>query len=34
MQRLETEQEVIKTELDSIKKVRDENISKTFKIFA
>lgn len=34
MQKLETEQEVITTELDSLKKVRDDNISKTFKIFA
>lgn len=34
MQRLETEQEAINTEMDSIKKVRNENIEKTFKIFA
>ena len=34
MQKLETEQEVINTELESLKKVRDDNISKTFKIFA
>ena len=34
MNMLETEQEVINTELESVKKVRNENISKTFKIFA
>ena len=34
MQMLETEQEAINTELQSIKKVRNENIEKTFKIFA
>ncbi|MCR5266503.1 MAG: hypothetical protein K6E29_07930 [Cyanobacteria bacterium RUI128] len=34
MQRLETEQEVINTELQSIEKVRNENIDRTFKIFA
>ncbi len=34
MQKLETEQEVINTELESIKKVRNDNIDKYFKIFA
>ena len=34
MQKLETEEEAINTELQAIEKVRDENIQKTFKIFA
>lgn len=34
MIKLETEQEAINTELDSIKKVRNDNIEKYFKIFA
>jgi hypothetical protein len=34
MQKLETEQESINTELDSVQKICDENIEKTFKIFA
>ncbi len=34
MSMLETEQEVINTELESIKKVRNDNIDKYFKIFA
>lgn len=34
MQKLETEQEVINTELESIKKVKQDNIDRFFKIFA
>jgi len=34
MAKLETEQEAINTEMDSIKKVCDDNIQKNFKIFA
>lgn len=34
MAKLETEQQVINTELDSIEKVRNDNIEKYFKIFA
>lgn len=33
MQKLETEQEAITTEMESIKKVRNDNIERTFKIF-
>ncbi len=34
MRKLETEQEVINTELDSIKQIIKDNVDKTFKIFA
>lgn len=34
MVKLETEQEAVNTELQSIEKVRDQNIERTFKIFA
>ena len=34
MQKLETEQEAINTEMESVKKIENENIEKTFKIFA
>ena len=34
MRKLETEQEVINTELESVQKIVNENIDKTFKIFA
>ena len=34
MKKLETEQEAINTEMDAVQKVENENISKTFKMFA
>ena len=34
MQKLETEQEAINTELESVQKIVNDNIDKTFKMFA